>query len=209
MASTSLVVSSPTSSLEDLADQIRHSAERLQLGYRRTLDEAITLGRLLAQAKAQLPASQSWRRWVKANLPLSRQQADKYIALSKAEAEGLLAHSASETPVGIERAARSLSRARGSLATESPAESVGRFIGTMFDSPDRRAGKALASYFRRLLVALDDDYADGWPTDGTDVARLLTLALGNGAARALGESIRRNGQWLVDLSQEMTRQTGG
>lgn len=82
-------------------------------------------------------------------------------------------------------------RSSGDLPDEGLGERFSGAVGGIFTSADRREHRQLASYFRRLVIALEDgDDLAGWDT-AEDAAEACRLVLGHDAAADLGERLGR------------------
>ncbi len=82
-------------------------------------------------------------------------------------------------------------RAPGELPSEGIGERLTTTVGGVFTSEQRRQQRRLASYFRRLVVALEDgDDLAGWAA-ADDAAEACRLVLGAEEATDLGERLGR------------------
>lgn len=91
-------------------------------------------------------------------------------------------------------------RPAGELPDEGLGERVSGAVGRMFTSEERRQQRRLASYFKRLAVALEDggDLA-GWES-ATDAAEACRLVLGDEDAADLGERLGRTSRNVLDVA---------
>src|SRR4051794_23586306 len=68
----------------NLAPLINEAHTRLKASVKTAMEEALSMGRRLAEARDRLGRGQ-WGDWVKKNLPFSIRQAQKYIKLGRNE----------------------------------------------------------------------------------------------------------------------------
>lgn len=91
-------------------------------------------------------------------------------------------------------------RPAGDLPDERLGERVSGAVGRVFTSGERREQRQLTSYFRRLVVALEDsDDLTGWDT-AADAAEACSLVLGADAAAYLGERLGRPCRNVLNVS---------
>ncbi len=132
------------------------------------------------------------------NLEVSRRAglAPTTIATIRTRLEEAAAIEPAPERLGIDGTRYPVSTARSSRSPgEVPDEGLGeRFsgaVGRVFTSGERREQRAIASYIRRLVVALEDsDDITGWDT-AEDAADACRLVLGHDDAADLGERLGR------------------
>ncbi len=132
------------------------------------------------------------------NLEVSRRAglAPTTIATIRTRLEEAAAIEPAPERLGIDGTRYPVSTARSSRSPgEVPDEGLGeRFsgaVGRVFTSGERREQRQLTSYFRRLVVALEDsDDLTGWDT-AEDAAEACRLVLGADAAADVGERLGR------------------
>lgn len=91
-------------------------------------------------------------------------------------------------------------RQAGELPEEGVGERLGGAVGRMFTSEERRQQRRIASYFKRLAVALGDgDELAGWSSD-EDAADACRLVLGEDEAAELGERLRRMSRDVLNVA---------
>lgn len=91
-------------------------------------------------------------------------------------------------------------RPAGDLPDETLGERFGGAVGRVFTSEERRQQRQVASYLRRLAVALEDsDNLPGWDT-AADAAEACSLVLGADAAADLGERLGRPCRNVLNVS---------
>lgn len=91
-------------------------------------------------------------------------------------------------------------RSRGDLPEQGFGDLVGQTVGRLFTSEERRQQRQIASYFKRLAIALEDgDDLGGWGT-ATDAADACRLVLGNDAAFDLGHRLGRTSRNVLDVA---------
>lgn len=89
-------------------------------------------------------------------------------------------------------------------AGELPGEGLGGrlsdTVGRLFTSEERRQQRQVASYFKRLAIALEDsDGLNGWET-AADAADACSLILGDEAVTDLGERLGRTSRNVLDVA---------
>ncbi len=90
-------------------------------------------------------------------------------------------------------------RPAGELPSEGVGARVTDVVGRVFTSEERRQQRQIASYFKRLAVALEDgDELEGWITD-EDAADACRLALGDDAA-SLGHRLGRPARNVLNVA---------
>lgn len=91
-------------------------------------------------------------------------------------------------------------RPAGELPTEGIGDRVGDAVGRVFTSAERRQHRKLASYFKRLAVALEDgDELDGWATN-EEAADACRLVLGGDQAALLGHRLGRTSRNVLNVA---------
>jgi len=91
-------------------------------------------------------------------------------------------------------------RPAGELPEEGVGERVGSAVGRLFTSEERRQQRQVASYFRRLAVALEDgDDVDGWET-AADAADACRLVLGDEHAAELRDRLGRTSRNVLNVA---------
>lgn len=91
-------------------------------------------------------------------------------------------------------------RPAGELPDEGVGERLSGAVGRMFTSEERRQQRQVASYFKRLAVALEDGYdLSDWVT-ASDAAEACRLVLGADAAAELGERLGRPCRNVLDVA---------
>ncbi|MDP9359375.1 MAG: ParB/RepB/Spo0J family partition protein [Chloroflexota bacterium] len=165
-------------------------------------------GRPLSLADRRAEAERLLREWpVVSNLEVSRRAglAPTTIATIRARLEEAAAIEAAPERIGADgtrypvSTARSL-RAPGVLPDEGLGERVSGAVGRVFTSEERRQQRQVASYFKRLAVALEDgDDLPGWET-APDAAEACRLVLGEEEAADLGERLGRTSRNVLDVA---------
>lgn len=88
----------------------------------------------------------------------------------------------------------------GELPEAGIGERVNGAMGRVFTSEERRRQRQVASYFKRLAVALEDgDDLPGWAT-ASDAANACHLVLGDEASAQLGERLGRTSRNVLDVA---------
>lgn len=91
-------------------------------------------------------------------------------------------------------------RTAGDLPDESLGERLGGAVGRMFTSDERRQQRRVASYFKRLAVALEDgDDLASWES-AEDAAEACRLVLGDEDAADLGDRLGRTSRNVLDVA---------
>jgi hypothetical protein len=91
-------------------------------------------------------------------------------------------------------------RPAGTLPDAGLGERLGGAVGRLFTPDERRQQRQIASYFKRLAVALEDgDDLDGWTTD-EDAAAACRLVLGADPAAELGERLGRPARNVLNVA---------
>lgn len=91
-------------------------------------------------------------------------------------------------------------RSAGELPDEGLGERFAGAVGGIFTSVERREQRQLASYFRRLAVALEDsDDLPGWEM-AEDAADACVLVLGQDAAADLGKRLGRTCRNVLNVA---------
>ncbi|MDP9470032.1 MAG: ParB N-terminal domain-containing protein [Chloroflexota bacterium] len=165
-------------------------------------------GRPLSLADRRAEAERLLREWpVVSNLEVSRRAglAPTTIATIRARLEEAAAIEAAPERIGADgtrypvSTARSL-RAPGVLPDEGLGERLSGAVGRVFTSEERRQQRQVASYFKRLAVALEDgDDLPGWET-APDAAGACRLVLGEEEAADLGERLDRTSRNVLDVA---------
>jgi ParB-like chromosome segregation protein Spo0J len=91
-------------------------------------------------------------------------------------------------------------RVAGELPEQGFGDLVGQTVGRLFTSDERRQQRQLATYFRRLVVALEDgDDLTGWQT-ANDAAKACALVLGEDEAAELGARLGPTSRNVLDVA---------
>jgi DNA-binding CsgD family transcriptional regulator len=94
-------------------------------------------------------------------------------------------------------------RAAGELPEQGFGDLVGQTVGRLFTSEERRQQRQVASYFKRLAVALEDgDDLAGWET-ADDAAEACVLVLGKDEAADLGERLGHTSANVYDVARAL------